>query len=326
MSTTYIYSSSRVKALEKSLLNESDVERLLSAASVTELLKVLKGSYLANFIKGDKVDDVLKALEEGKFEVKTLLDRIAPEPALIDYFWFRFDMHNLRIAMRAKKTGSNLEEVLPFLSKLGKYNAVSLFESAITGGLDRFDHDLKTIFDLAIKTFDEKGVVEADIEIDKGYFTLTKNLVERYEHKVLAEILRLQIDLYNLKTSLRTQTLKITNEEIWFVKGGSFSFEEIDTKEKSLTKLSDFGGEKLWKDAISEYVETGHFTLINVKVDDYFLSAVKNMDSDVFSVVTLISYLLKQQNMSLNIQTIMAGKESGQSEEVIRKQLRNIYV
>lgn len=324
MSTSYIYSSSRVKALEKSLLSESDVERLLSSKNTAELFKILKDTYLANFIVGEEVEDIFKALEEGKLEAKTLLEKIAPEPDLLDYFWLRYDMHNLKVAIRAKKSGKNLEEILPSLSKLGKYDAVNLFECIISNNLDRIASDLKNIYDRASKIFDEQGVVAADLEIDKGYFSLVKSLAERNNHKVLEDIIRLQIDLYNLKTSLRVLALKITNEETWFVKGGSFSYDVIDTKEKTLAKLSSFGGDKFWKEAISEYVETGHFTLINVKVDDYFLLAIKDMDSNVFSMVTLVSYFLKQQNMSLNIQAIVAGKESGQSEEVIRKQLRSI--
>ncbi len=324
MSTSYIYSSSRVKALDKSLLSESDVERLLSAKNTLELLKILKDTYLANFIAGEEVDDIFKALEEGKFEAKTLLEKIAPEPDLLDYFWLRFDMHNLKVAIRAKKVEKNLEEVLPALSKLSKYDAVNLFECIINNNLDRVAGDLKNIYDRASKMFDEQDVVMADLEIDKGYFSLVKSLAERNNHKVLEDVIRLQIDLYNLKTSLRVSSLKIVNEEICFVKGGSFSYDVIDTKEKTLAKLFSFGGDKFWKEAVTEYVETGHFTLFNVKSDDYFLTAIKGMDSDVFSIITLLSYFLKQQSMSLNIQAIVAGKESGQSEEVIRKQLRTL--
>ncbi len=322
MSTAYIYSSSRVKALEKDLLNESDIERLLTVANATELLKVLKDTYLGNFISNEGSEDIFEILEKGKFETKTLLEKIAPEPTLLDYFWLRFDVHNLKVAIRAKKAGMSLEEVLSFVSKLGKYEAVNLLECIMSNNLDRIASDLKNIYDRATKVLGEYGLAEADFEIDKGYFTLLKNLVESGENKILSEILRLQIDLYNLKTSLRVQTLKITNEEIWFVKGGSFSFEVIDTKEKTLAKFSSFGGGKFWKEAITEYVETGHFTLLNVKIDDYFLATIKSMGSDVFSVVTLLSYFLKQQSMSLNIQAILVGKENGQSENIIRKQLR----
>lgn len=324
MSTAYIYSSSRVKALEKSLLNESDIERLLTVANTTEVLKVLKDTYLGDSISNEGGGDIFEILEKGKFETKTLLEKIAPEPTLLDYFWLRFDMHNLKVAIRAKKAGKSTEEVLPFLSKLGKYDAVNLLECIMTNNLDRIAGDLKNIYDRATKALGEHGLAEADFEIDKGYFVLLKNLVESSENKILSEILRLQIDLHNLKTSLRIQTLKITNEEIWFVKGGSFSFEVIDTKEKTLVKLSSFGGEKFWKEAVTEYVETGHFTLLNVKADDYFLATIKSMDSDAFSIVTLLSYFLKQQSMSLNIQAIVAGKENGQSENIIRKQLRTI--
>ena len=211
------------------------------------------------------------------------------------------------------------------MSKLGKYDAVNLFENITSNNLDRIDNGLRTAYERALKIFDEKGLVESDLSLDKSYFLLAQNLVEDTNNNALAEIIKLQIDLYNLKTGLRVQTLKSNHDDIsWFVKGGSFPIEAIDTKEKTLAKFNAFGGEKFWKEAIDEYSQTGHFTSINIKADDYLLSTIKGMDSDVFSIVTLVAYFLKKQNLALNIQAIVTGKENGQSEEVIRKQLRAI--
>ena len=63
-----------------------------------------------------------------------------------------------------------------------------------------------------------------------------------------------------------------------------------------------------------------------MRADDYVLKIVKEIDTDVFSLATLLTYFIKSQNMALVIQTIITGKESGQSEAIIRKRLRNIYV
>ena len=325
MSTNYIYSSSRVKALEKGLLSEADVERLLSIENVSELLKTLKDTYLNTLTGEESVENLSAVLEKTNLETKALLEKISPEPDLLVYFWFRFDVHNLRVVLRALKTGKGLDEVLPFMSKLGKYDPVVLFERAKAGTLEQINSGLKNIYDRAVKA-SEQGLAKADQEFDKGYFLLTEDLVKKSDNKVLADIQKLQIDLYNLKTGLRRLALGEVNDFSWFISGGSFVATTIDTQEKLLAKLNTFGGERFWKEAIAEYLENGHFTTINVKMDEYLLTAIKGMDNDVFSIATLISYLLKQQNVSLNIQAIVVGKENKQSGEIIRKQLRAIYV
>lgn len=324
MSTSYIYSSSRVKTLEKSLLSEADIERLLSVTDTDELLKTLKDTHLNSLTGEDKIDNIFSVLEKTNLETKNLLEKISPEPELFSYFWFRFDIHNLRVILRALKVGKGLDEVLPYMSKLGKYDPVVLFERAKTGTLEQINSDLKNIYDRAIKVMGS-GLTKADQEFDKGYFLLAESLVNKTDNRVLAELLKLQIDLYNLKTGLRSFALGDIDSS-WFVNGGSFAFTSIDTQEKLLARLNTFGGERFWKKAVSEYLENGHFTTFNVKLDEYLLVAIKGMDNDVFSVATLVSYLLKQQNVSLNIQAIVIGKENKQSGEVIRKQLRAIYV
>ena len=57
-----------------------------------------------------------------------------------------------------------------------------------------------------------------------------------------------------------------------------------------------------------------------------FFVWLKSLNQDVFSAATLLTYWLKSQNLNHSIQAILVGKEGGQSDLVIRKQLRNIYV
>ena len=168
--------------------------------------------------------------------------------------------------------------------------------------------------------------VGADREIDFGYFNLLKRLAEESKNQLITDFVRLQIDLYNLKTRLRLMHTPRLDGEKYFIDKGSFTFAEIETREQVIEKLSKMGNESFWKEAIDIYINEGHSTLLDTKFDDYLFVWLKSLNQDVFSAATLLTYWLKSQNLNHSIQAILVGKEGGQSDLVIRKQLRNIYV
>ncbi|MBP9836715.1 MAG: V-type ATPase subunit [Candidatus Pacebacteria bacterium] len=325
METSYIYSSSRIKVVEKKLLNESDIERLL-ASYRSDLVRVLRETYLSSYIVNDEVGDLFKALELSVLDSKRLLEKIAPDPKLFEFWWVRYDFQNLRVFLRMKSVSLTNEEILPYLSKLGKYDPESLLERIQSNAFDSFEPEFKIYYEKSIKSLNEEGFVGSDQVIDAGYFALAKRLAEETKNKTIKQVIGLQIDLHNIKTRLRTLQVDRTKDNSWFIVGGSFDFSEIEKEEQVLKKLQTFGNAKYWQEAIAEYKNEGHSTLIDVQTDDFLLKSVREINGDVFSLSSLLSYFIKCQHNALVVQAIITGKESGQGEEIIRKRLRNIYV
>jgi vacuolar-type H+-ATPase subunit C/Vma6 len=326
MKTSYIYSSSRVKALEKELLSESDVERLLESAQGEKLTQALKETYLSQYMVGESTEDIFNALEKSVTEAKHLISRIVPEPKIFDFLWVRYDLHNLRVSLKAKKANLSVEEITPYLSEFGKYSPETIFEHITAGTLNRLEVEFATVYEQAEKAMSEQGVAEADLLIDLGYFELTKRLAQEVRDTSISNIVKLQIDLHNLKTRLRTLVVERFDSKTWFVSGGNLRLADIETKEQVFTALLDYGGEQHWRESIDLYTKEGHSTLIDVRADDHMLATVRNMSNDIFSPASLIAYFLNCQNSAKIIQTIIVGKEGGQSDAFIRTQLRTLYV
>ncbi len=332
MGTSYTYSASRVKTIERLFLTAADIERLLSAAPGAELVQELKDTYLSEYIAGNDIESVFKALEQSKIETKILLEKISPKPTLFDFVWVRYDFHNLRLFLRAKAAGLSLDEVRVYMSTLGTHNPDRLHElvesgSNIDDSPEKLDADLKAAYKNALKVMNEKEIAFADIEMDKSYFAIIKKLADKSKNSVIKEIVKLQIDLFNLKTKLRILLVpRVEDDRLWFVEGGSFSLVEIETKEKTVKKLKTFGDEKYWREALLSYEKEGNLTSLDAKIDDYLLSRIIKSNQEVFSFSTLLAHVVKVQNMALIIQAIVAGKDSGQNELAIREQLRTIYV
>ena len=326
MKTSYIYSSSRVKALEKELLNEASVNHLLESAKGEAFMKALKETYLATHLKSENADGVFSALEDSLVEAKNLIERVAPEKRLFDFLWVRYDLHNLRVILKAKKAGLSEDKMSPYLSRLGKYTPETLQEHISAGTLNRLESEFKVIYEQAEKIMEEQGVATADLLIDTSYFELAKRMVHDTHDLSLGKVIRLQIDLYNLRTKLRTLLVEREDSSAWFVTGGNLRLSDIDSKEQALSALLAYGGEKYWREAIEVYNTEQHLTLIEARADDFLLETLRDMSHDIFSPASLIAYFLQTQNSAKIIQTITVGKESGQDESQIRKHLRTLYV
>ena len=324
--SSYIYSSSRIKAVENELVSSVDFERLLSLSKGSDLIKAIKDTYLGKFLVDDTVEGVFQALELSLQSNKKLLIEIAPDQELLDLFWIRYDVHNLKVVLRAVKSGLTFREIENILSRLGRISPERIFNSVSTGKLEVLEPELVTSYEKALKEVNDHNIAGADREIDFGYFNLLKRLAEESKNQLITDFVRLQIDLYNLKTRLRLMHTPRLDGEKYFIDKGSFTFAEIETREQVIEKLSKMGNESFWKEAIDIYINEGHSTLLDTKFDDYLFVWLKSLNQDVFSGATLLTYWLKSQNLNHSIQAILVGKEGGQSDLVIRKQLRNIYV
>ncbi|MEZ4104192.1 MAG: V-type ATPase subunit [Candidatus Paceibacterota bacterium] len=325
METSYIYSVSRVKALAKELLSDSDVDRLLTTSRGEEFVKAVKETYLVKFLEGEKNEDIFKALDKSLFESKYLISSIAPQTSKFDWLWIRYDLHNLRIFVKAKKVGLSEETFKNSWSRLSKYEPETLLEHVNNNTLNRLEPELVDIYEEAIKTAEEKGLAEADFVIDRNYFRLAKRMITATKDLTLDKILRLQIDVYNLKTRLRTLQINQSSDD-WFVEGGNIGLAQIETKDQVVSMIGQFGNETKYREAFDVYNQVGHLTLIELALDEYFTDAVADLSHDIFSPASLVFYFWQCQNSAKRLQTILVGKENGQDNEFILKHLTKAYV
>ena len=291
--SSYIYSSSRIKAVENELVSSVDFERLLSLSKGSDLIKAIKDTYLGKFLVDDTVEGVFQALELSLQSNKKLLIEIAPDQELLDLFWIRYDVHNLKVVLRAVKSGLTFREIENILSRLGRISPERIFNSVSTGKLEVLEPELVTSYEKALKEVNDHNIAGADREIDFGYFNLLKRLAEESKNQLITDFVRLQIDLYNLKTRLRLMHTPRLDGEKYFIDKGSFTFAEIETREQVIEKLSKMGNESFWKEAIDIYINEGHSTLLDTKFDDYLFVWLKSLNQFVFSNATLLTYWLK---------------------------------
>jgi len=326
MQTSYIYSASRLNTLATFLLSKTDIERLMVAAPGMELQSALKETYLAPYILKATEDTIPSAIEQTLIEAKQLIHRIAPTGNMFRVLWVQYDIHNLRVFIKAQAKGLSFEECSAFTSARGTYDPAILFEYAQKGELNRLRAEWQEAFDAAVRLVTAGELDKVDGVLDQAFFLAVKSIADGESDLFLKKYVRGLIDIYNLKSRLRAVTYPQVNFTPVFITGGTFAQSEIDSKEQVFVSLEKLGGPGFWRTAVEYYQETANTTRIDARADEYILTLAKESSFDMFSSASLVLYYLQCRQSAANVRTIVVGKNSGSKEEDIRANLRMAYV
>ena len=326
MQTPYIYSASKANALAEALLSKTEIERLLVAEPGEDLQSALKESYLASYVVRVPDEDVALAIEETLKHAKKLIHRIAPNGDMFRVLWVQYDIHNLRVFAKASAAGMSFEDCKPFLSERGIYAPNYLYEHVENSTLNNLQISWQDPYNEAVQVAASGDLSTIDGIFDQLYFDTSKRIVTAVGDPFIHKCLQTIIDLYNLKSRLRHLKNEGISFEPKFVDGGTFSSSAVESLDAVQTMFGRFGGDAYWAEAIETYNQTGNFTQIDAKSDDYMLTVAKQGSYDMFSSASLVFYYLKCRQAANNIRTIVVGKNSGLEASDIRSNLRLAYV
>lgn len=319
---TYVYSGTRAKTLEQGLLTHNQTELLTSSKSIEELRKTLYDTYLAPFMSMQTDESISGALDESVITAKRVLSSIAPKPEVLNVLWVKYDFYNLKTIIKGKKADLNDEVILANCFSVGMVPATQLLGYATGGTLSyvnsRFEQTWKECESIT-------RVLEIDRIIRKQYFLAIQDITQESKEPFVRKFVNLLIDLFNVKASLRAFAIDGIESSDVYVPGGSFSKEQLSTKEDVLALLPRFGGEKRWSEAVTHLETTGKYGWIEKVADDFVTEFLKEESRSVFTLASLFSYFHANKNNAQIIGAIMVAKKTGMDEKNLRSILRRVY-
>jgi len=326
MQTSYIYSVSRANTLSESLLNKTDVERLLVAEPGEDLHSALKETYLASYISQALNEDMSVAIEQTLIEAKKIINLIAPEASLFKVLWIQYDIHNLRVFSKAKAKGLSFDDCKPFLSERGVYEPEHLFNATENENLDFLQSGWQAGYDKSLQAVAAGDLNLVDGILDKLYYDTSLAIAKAYKDTFINNFLKLQIDINNLKGKLRFLKNDSIDFQPKFIEGGSINMNQIESEEDVYSALHNLGGSDFWKEAIEYYQSSGNTTSLDARFEEYMIIFTKEASHDMFSSSSLVLYYLKCKQAAANVRMIVVGKNSNMNQSAIRSNLKMAYV
>lgn len=321
MNSEYIYAGTSSYTLQQKLLNETQRELLLGTHTYQEFLEALQGTFFGTYLASSK-GDMEKAIRNVLLDAKKSLIALAPEPELMHIMWRKYDFYNLRVMLRRSENGSAAQSE-DILFPMGTYSLETLSKVVQSGNFSSLDPFLAA----AVKDVKKNPKASMSAVMDHHYLIYAVQKAAEINNPFLNQYITLLVDLYNLRARLRAASL---SEEgvplnVQHVSGGTIPPHNLDRQEDILSRLSKFGTEALWKDAVDAYKERGDFTLIDKTSDDYTMKWLKGQTVDLHSPAPMFGYLA---NVKENVQFIRAvgiAKYVGLSEKLLRDMVRKSF-
>ena len=320
-----IYSNARAKALENGLLGIDRLERMATAGSPDEAIKILSevnfgdGVYISSFSEFEK----LLSAEEKKFLNFVRSD--CPSEYLKKYILLPYDFHNAQAYIRQKHlkkeivgandlSGTIEKEVLKDRIMLDEYRA---FPEELAKTLLFADGEFVSgkatgaVIDAAFK----KALY---VELNKCASNITE----------LKEIFSVKADCANVGVALRTRNFSYAKN--FFVVGGKLSSGDLKTLcEESLDTLKEkckfMPCSNLCIKAVESAAKGEPLSDFEKEADGFALSLLKKKKYATEGITPFLLYCFYKFAEIKNVRIILVGLINGLDGAEIKRRLRNCY-
>lgn len=329
--TDYLYSTSRVRSIEKFMLTHERAEKMIDAKNNEDALRIL---YDCNYgIGKDPVAasnfEVLLAEEHKK--TYDFITSIAPDMDNFKLFLYAYDYHNLKVIIKSEFLNIDSSESLVDTGSIDiKLLKHAVKERDFSDLTEHMKNALNEVFDVFPKNRDPQVI---DIIFDKACYNEMLKSSESLHNKFIEDYVRMVIDTVNLKTFVRIKRMKKSPDFFHkvFIEGGIISEQKFmefydEPFEKFADALSQYGFKDLFLGGISALEDTGKFTTLEKLCDDKLISHVRSSKYVLYGIEPLASYLIAKENEIKIARIIMAGKLAGIPSELIRERMRDTYV
>jgi len=332
--TDYMYSSTRVRALEVRLATSDALSRMCEAASSADICAAL-GDYGFELIHAseDPTSPILR--EDTLMSLLTSsyidLEKMTDGKRTIDFLRYPYDCNNLKALIKCACRGISADSLL---SDAGTVDAASAKKAFADKELSRYPSAMKSAVSEAEEAFAKTGNPQmVDFILDRACYSDMLTSAKQTGVAFSEHLVRTKIDLTNIMTCVRVLRLRIgalgtTLLDSALIEGG---YLDTDIYRRALSgDEARFGDELRYTDGyykLAAFIGVGEsLAVIEKHADDLWMLEVKQAKSVPFGAPVLIAYMAALEYQVKNIRIILAGKDAGLSPDIIRERLRESYV
>lgn len=316
------YAVGRVSVLLREKLDTAAMERLLSAGTLSDALRVLQDMGLQD----QQTEDYERVAWEHMHKACAFLREVSPEPRITNCFLIRFDVHNLKTLLKARCLSQSAEN----LSDCGVFPVEQLRHAVEERRYRMLPPSLQETLDALEKRLAvREDPLDIDVSLDKAmYHWIFDSLAEERSSTVYAYFVA-RVDLQCALMLLRSQKMGKSSSffEQLLLPGGKIpkaKWLEAYEQPRRLPELVRPYGLKVAQTAQAA-VEQGALPALEKAIDDALLAMFAPWRQNPLTIEPLIAYVLLREREASAIRLILAAKVNGFSPEAVRERLRELY-
>jgi len=328
--TDYLFSTARVRSVEKNMITHDRAEKMINAKSAEDAIKVLYDCDYGSSKELANIKDFEELLAEEHKKTYEFIKSIAPEIENFNIFLYPYDYHNLKVLMKSEYLGKDALDSLVDtgsieLNKL-KY---AIRERDFSGLTENMTKALKEVIETFPKNKDPQVI---DIIFDLYLYDEMLKAAQNMNSKYVLNYIKMQIDIINIKTFVRLRKMG----KSWdffskvFIEGGNiYKKTFISSYDESFESFADqifiYDYKEIFLTGVESLNKTGMFTNLEQLFDNKLMNYIKSAKYISYGIEPLVGYLIAKENEIKIARIVMAGKIAGISSEKIRERMRETY-
>ena len=327
--TEYLYATMRIRSLERTLLDEERVERMIEAKSFDEVTKSLSELGYTGIQNGTQAE-VEASIANARRETFNLLTGFLKNTALVDVFRIKYDYHNVKAIIKSDAVGIDCTRLLIDSGRIPSSELRAIMRQMEYKSLGEImGAAVIDARDTLARTNDPQL---ADFILDRAYFREMQLAAKESNSRFFHEYVSLMIDISNLRALVRASRQKKDAE---FLRGALSDGGNIPTVKFVDSLCAEIPLAELFTSTPLETAaiegaraiagEAG-FTAFERLCDNALIEYIRKARYIAFGEAPLVAYLAAKEADITAIRIIMAGKLQELPNEEIRERVRLSYV
>lgn len=317
----YIYAVACIRAKEKTLLTDADIQSMVGMKSEKEVLSYLTEKGWGDGSVGSDMEKVLATEEEAQMR---LLRTLGVNSEIIDVLFIQELYHNLKAAIKEVCTG--LDDGMAFYDhdKYGKDQMLSIIRDKDFEKLPEYMRKIaETALDFMLTTRDGQRL---DMMIDRACLDATIESAKLTKDRFLIEYAETKVLMSDIKIAVRAAD---TRRPLNVIEEALAPVGQLDTKKLAVAAATN-------RDSVYEFLErVGYrdavealkdsFSSFEKWCDDYVMGTLMNQKTNIQSSGPIVAFFLAKQNEIRTARIIMTAKANGFGDDVISERVRKMY-
>jgi V/A-type H+-transporting ATPase subunit C len=328
----YAYAVGVVRVLETRTLSRDRIDRAADASSVEEVLRILGETTYSEYLSDLKTPaDYESFLDREHQKTLDLLETLTEDPTLTDLLLYRFDYHNLKVALKERFGEENLATAyVPF----GRVSVTAIKAAVMEEDFSSLPDWLTEAAREATREFPERQDPKwIDFLVDRKMYELFIARSRREGSLFLYDLTQKEIDLINILSLFRIRLAQQERGRFMesFVEGGALSLAFfVGLFDETLEAIPSRFAYTAYRDVVEsgwDHVNSqGSFVVFERMGRELLLEHARKANLIAFGIEPLIAYVHAKENELRMIRTIMVGKLNNLPANLIKEGLPRVYL
>ncbi len=327
----YIYVSSKIRSLEKHLLSDADMTRVIDAKTPDIAFKAFNSLDYAGELLDLEAKDYRVAMSRKMSRLKKVFEQTIPEPKLMRLLFLERDFYNIKILFKEKVSGENYEDHLETAPGLIPIDQLRRYIVEDLGA--EIDEKVKRDIDeLKQEIGEEVDAERIENLVDQKLNHIEHSIAKKIGNQFIIDLYKYFADKNNIKLLLRGK--RLGKSSAWVKERlnsyGNISLHvfmaHVDSADEAefVGQLRNYFPPML-DEHIEDYMKDREIWRLSRGINNVIIDHLKKAKLIGYGPEVVVAYYFGKKFAIKNLSTIMALKFGEIEPSEIRKHLVDTY-